>query len=119
MAPLREGRGRWMMMMVPAPRVEDRTRVMMMMLLLRGAEDPRAKQLRQGEGASGMPAIQDLVPVIYNQSEYILHLEAEVKFCKEEVRGIKQRVQVVVLENEKLQSSLTKTLMENTALEST
>ncbi|KAJ3609982.1 hypothetical protein NHX12_022076, partial [Muraenolepis orangiensis] len=76
-------------------------------------------KLPQGEGAAGVPAIQDLVPIIYNQSEYIQHLEAEVKFCKEEVQGVKQRVQVVVVENEKLQSSLTKTLMDNTALEST
>ncbi|CAL8298258.1 unnamed protein product [Merluccius merluccius] len=73
----------------------------------------------KGEGASGMPAIQDLVPIIYNQSEYIQHLEAEVKFCKEEVQGIKQKVWVVVGENEKLQSSLNKTLMDNAALEST
>ncbi|CAL8254407.1 unnamed protein product [Lota lota] len=75
-------------------------------------------KLPQGEGGSGMPAIQDLVPIIYNQSEYIQHLEAEVKFCKEEVQGIKQRVRVVVVENEKLQSSLNKTLMDKTPLES-
>lgn len=29
-----------------------------------------------------MPPFQDLVPMIHNQSEYIKHLEAEVKFCK-------------------------------------
>ncbi|XP_056465297.1 serologically defined colon cancer antigen 8 homolog isoform X1 [Gadus chalcogrammus] len=75
-------------------------------------------KLPQGEGGSGMTAIQDLVPIIYNQSEYIQHLEAEVKFCKEEVQGVKQRVRVVVVENEKLQSSLNKTLMDKTVLES-
>ncbi|XP_029963178.1 serologically defined colon cancer antigen 8 homolog isoform X2 [Salarias fasciatus] len=58
------------------------------------------------EGRSSLPAFQDLVPMIQNQSEYIKHLEAEVKFCKEELQGMKQRVRVVVVENEKLQSEL-------------
>uniref|UniRef100_A0A3Q4AZ44 Serologically defined colon cancer antigen 8 n=1 Tax=Mola mola TaxID=94237 RepID=A0A3Q4AZ44_MOLML len=49
---------------------------------------------------------QDLVPMIHNQSEYIQHLEAEVKFCKEELQGMKQRIRVVVVENEKLHSDL-------------
>lgn len=30
---------------------------------------------------SSLPAFQDLVPV-FHKSEYIQHLEAEVKFCK-------------------------------------
>lgn len=29
-----------------------------------------------------LPALSDLVPIISNQSQYINHLEAEVKFCK-------------------------------------
>ncbi|KAM9847535.1 serologically defined colon cancer antigen 8 homolog [Aulostomus maculatus] len=58
------------------------------------------------DGKSSLPAFQDLVPVIHNQSEYIQHLEAEVKFCKEELLGLKQRIRVVVVENEKLHSEL-------------
>ncbi|XP_043112014.1 serologically defined colon cancer antigen 8 homolog isoform X3 [Puntigrus tetrazona] len=34
------------------------------------------------EGNSSLPGVHDLVPIIHNQSEYIQHLEAEVKFCK-------------------------------------
>uniref|UniRef100_A0A3Q0RSN0 SHH signaling and ciliogenesis regulator sdccag8 n=1 Tax=Amphilophus citrinellus TaxID=61819 RepID=A0A3Q0RSN0_AMPCI len=52
-----------------------------------------------------LPAFQDLVPV-FHKSEYIQHLEAEVKFCKEELEGMKQRIRVVVVENEKLHSEL-------------
>uniref|UniRef100_A0A3B5M8Q7 SHH signaling and ciliogenesis regulator sdccag8 n=1 Tax=Xiphophorus couchianus TaxID=32473 RepID=A0A3B5M8Q7_9TELE len=58
------------------------------------------------EGESSLPAFRDLVPMNYDQSEYIQHLEAEVKFCKEELQGLKQRIRVVVVENEKLQSEL-------------
>ncbi|XP_074501687.1 serologically defined colon cancer antigen 8 homolog [Sebastes fasciatus] len=64
-----------------------------------------AKRVQQ-EGRSKSPAFQDLVPMIHNQSEYIQHLEAEVKLCKEELQGMKQRIRVVVVENEKLQSDL-------------
>ncbi|CAJ1067112.1 serologically defined colon cancer antigen 8 homolog [Xyrichtys novacula] len=60
----------------------------------------------QHEGRSSSPAFHDLVPMIHNQSEYIQHLEAEVKFCKEELQGLKQRIRVVVVENEKLHSEL-------------
>ncbi|XP_026165209.1 serologically defined colon cancer antigen 8 homolog isoform X1 [Mastacembelus armatus] len=60
----------------------------------------------QQEGRSSLPAFQDLVPMIHNQPEYIQHLEAEVKFCKEELEGMKQRIRVVVVENEKLHSEL-------------
>ncbi|XP_071336290.1 serologically defined colon cancer antigen 8 homolog isoform X2 [Trachinotus anak] len=60
----------------------------------------------QQEGRSSLPAFQDLVPMIHNQSEYIQHLEAEVNLCKEELQGLKQRIRVVVVENEKLQSEL-------------
>ncbi|XP_064301867.1 serologically defined colon cancer antigen 8 isoform X1 [Phalacrocorax carbo] len=59
------------------------------------------------EAAAGdLPAISDLVPIINDQSQYINHLEAEVKFCKEELSGMKDRVQVVVLENEELHQKL-------------
>ncbi|XP_029305320.1 serologically defined colon cancer antigen 8 homolog isoform X2 [Cottoperca gobio] len=64
-----------------------------------------AKRVQQ-EGRSNLPAFQDLVPMIHNQSEYIQHLEAEVKLCKEELQGMKQRIRVVVVENEKLHSDL-------------
>lgn len=60
----------------------------------------------QQDGRHGVHTAQDLVPMIHNQSDYIQHLEAEVKFCKEELQGMKQRVRVVVMENEKLQSEL-------------
>uniref|UniRef100_A0A8C6KAE4 Uncharacterized protein n=1 Tax=Melopsittacus undulatus TaxID=13146 RepID=A0A8C6KAE4_MELUD len=59
------------------------------------------------EASTGdLPAISDLVPIINDQSQYINHLEAEVKFCKEELSGMKNRVQVVVLENEELHQKL-------------
>ncbi|XP_059215526.1 serologically defined colon cancer antigen 8 homolog [Centropristis striata] len=60
----------------------------------------------QQEGRSNFAAFQDFVPVVHNQSEYIQHLEAEVKLCKEELQGMKQRIRVVVVENEKLHSEL-------------
>ncbi|XP_037320995.2 serologically defined colon cancer antigen 8 homolog [Pungitius pungitius] len=60
----------------------------------------------QHEGRSNSPAFQDFVPMIQNQPEYIQHLEAEVKLCKEELHEIKQRIRVVVVENEKLHSTL-------------
>uniref|UniRef100_A0A7N4P392 Serologically defined colon cancer antigen 8 n=1 Tax=Sarcophilus harrisii TaxID=9305 RepID=A0A7N4P392_SARHA len=59
----------------------------------------------ENENAS-LPAIFDLVPIINDQSQYTHHLEAEVKFCKEELSGMKERIRVVVLENEKLQEEL-------------
>ncbi|KAF1541667.1 Serologically defined colon cancer antigen 8, partial [Eudyptula minor] len=59
------------------------------------------------EAATGdLPALSDLVPIINDQSQYINHLEAEVKFCKEELSGMKDQVQVVVLENEELHQKL-------------
>ena len=32
--------------------------------------------------AEDLPDLSDLVPIINDQSQYINHLEAEVKFCK-------------------------------------
>ncbi|ELK34935.1 Serologically defined colon cancer antigen 8 like protein [Myotis davidii] len=55
---------------------------------------------------TNMPTAHNLVPIIYDQSQYIQHLEAEVKFCKEELSGMKNRIQVVVLDNERLQEEL-------------
>ncbi|XP_035255633.1 serologically defined colon cancer antigen 8 homolog isoform X2 [Anguilla anguilla] len=63
------------------------------------------KSSSQGAEA-GLPTAQDLVPMIHNQAEYIQHLEAEVKFCKEELLGMKQRIRVVIVENEKLHKEL-------------
>ncbi|XP_047458486.1 serologically defined colon cancer antigen 8 homolog isoform X2 [Mugil cephalus] len=63
----------------------------------------------QQEGRSTLPAFQDLVPMINNQSEYIQHLEAE-----EELEGLKQRIRVVVVENEKLHSVLKSKAAEET-----
>ncbi|XP_033468474.1 serologically defined colon cancer antigen 8 homolog [Epinephelus lanceolatus] len=73
----------------------------------------------QQEGRPSLPAYQDLVPMIHNQSEYIQHLEAEVKFCKEELQGMKQRVRVVVEENEKLYSELKSKAVDETLREYT
>lgn len=42
---------------------------------------PSSGQQKSSDDAS-LPAVQDLVPILHNQSEYIRHLEAEVKFCK-------------------------------------
>uniref|UniRef100_A0A1A7X961 Serologically defined colon cancer antigen 8 n=1 Tax=Iconisemion striatum TaxID=60296 RepID=A0A1A7X961_9TELE len=66
----------------------------------------------QKEGRSSVPALQNLVPMIHDQSDYIQHLEAEVKFCKDELQVVKQRIRVVVVENEKLQSELKSRAME-------
>uniref|UniRef100_A0A7M4G044 SHH signaling and ciliosis regulator SDCCAG8 n=1 Tax=Crocodylus porosus TaxID=8502 RepID=A0A7M4G044_CROPO len=65
------------------------------------------------------PALCDLVPIITDQSQYINHLEAEVKFCKEELSGMKGRIQVVVLENEKLHEELKTLTVEQTLREQT
>ncbi|XP_077024593.1 serologically defined colon cancer antigen 8 isoform X5 [Tamandua tetradactyla] len=71
---------------------------------------------------TSMPTVHNLVPIINDQSQYIHHLEAEVKFCKEELSGMKNRVQVVVLENDRLQQELNsqrgeKTMREQTLLD--
>uniref|UniRef100_A0A8C6NIE9 SHH signaling and ciliogenesis regulator sdccag8 n=1 Tax=Nothobranchius furzeri TaxID=105023 RepID=A0A8C6NIE9_NOTFU len=69
---------------------------------------------KQMEGRSSVPVLQSLVPMIHGQSDYIQHLEAEVKFCKEELQVVKQRIRVVVVENEKLQSELKSRAMDYT-----
>uniref|UniRef100_A0A8C5JE00 SDCG8 protein n=1 Tax=Junco hyemalis TaxID=40217 RepID=A0A8C5JE00_JUNHY len=53
-----------------------------------------------------LPALFDLVPIISDQSQYIKHLEAEVKFYKEELCGVKDQEQSVLLENEELHQKL-------------
>ncbi|XP_021121189.1 serologically defined colon cancer antigen 8 isoform X6 [Heterocephalus glaber] len=68
---------------------------------------------------TNMPTVHNLVPIINDQSQYIHHLEAEVKFCKEELSGMKNRVQVVVLENERLQQELKSQIQEETMREQT
>ncbi|XP_077757565.1 serologically defined colon cancer antigen 8 isoform X4 [Canis aureus] len=55
---------------------------------------------------ANMPTVYNLVPIINDQSQYIHHLEAEVKFYKDELSGMKNRIQVAELENEKLQEEL-------------
>ncbi|MGH0126821.1 UNVERIFIED_CONTAM: hypothetical protein FKN15_035162 [Acipenser sinensis] len=61
-----------------------------------------------------LPAVQDLVPIINSQSEYIQHLEAEVMFCKDELSGMKHRIRVVILENDNLQEELKLKTVEDT-----
>uniref|UniRef100_S4RTB4 Uncharacterized protein n=1 Tax=Petromyzon marinus TaxID=7757 RepID=S4RTB4_PETMA len=58
------------------------------------------------ESDVSVPTVDELVPFIHRQAEYVQHLEAQVQFCKEELLGIKQRVKVVVLENENLRDEL-------------
>uniref|UniRef100_A0A673KVS3 Serologically defined colon cancer antigen 8 homolog n=1 Tax=Sinocyclocheilus rhinocerous TaxID=307959 RepID=A0A673KVS3_9TELE len=77
------------------------------------------KQRATDEGNSSLPGVHDLVPIIHNQSEYIQHLEAEVKFCKDELLGMKQRVRVVIVENEKLHEELKAKAVEETLKEYT
>uniref|UniRef100_UPI00398E4051 serologically defined colon cancer antigen 8 homolog isoform X1 n=2 Tax=Pristiophorus japonicus TaxID=55135 RepID=UPI00398E4051 len=67
---------------------------------------PRLCLMRPGKDSDRSPSIEDLVPIINDQSEYIQHLEAEVKLFKEEFTRVKQRVQVIVVENEKLHEEL-------------
>ncbi|XP_054530789.1 serologically defined colon cancer antigen 8 isoform X17 [Pan troglodytes] len=68
---------------------------------------------------TNMPTMHDLVHTINDQSQYIHHLEAEVKFCKEELSGMKNKIQVVVLENEGLQQQLKSQRQEETLREQT
>ncbi|XP_078788578.1 serologically defined colon cancer antigen 8 homolog isoform X2 [Oryzias latipes] len=106
----RDGRHEMMMM---AETQSEAVNQLKSLLLKQGKEIPPpplpsgkkspAKRLQQD---SSLPSSQDLVPTVQNQSQYIQHLEAEIKFCKEELQGMKQRVRVVVVENEKLQSKL-------------
>ncbi|XP_041865753.1 serologically defined colon cancer antigen 8 homolog isoform X2 [Melanotaenia boesemani] len=70
------------------------------------SEKPSPSKRVQQEVRSSFSTFQDFVPMTHNQSEYIQHLEAEVKFCKEELQDLKQRIRVVVVENEKLHSEL-------------
>ncbi|KAJ8360262.1 hypothetical protein SKAU_G00167870 [Synaphobranchus kaupii] len=72
------------------------------------------KQRSSQEAEAGFPMAQDLVPMIHNQTEYIQHLEAEVKFCKEELLGMKQRIRVVIVENEKLHEEMKSRTVEDT-----
>ncbi|XP_068184238.1 serologically defined colon cancer antigen 8 homolog [Antennarius striatus] len=69
----------------------------------------------QWEGRPSLTTYHDLVPIVHNQSEYIQHLEAEVKFCKEELQGMKQRLRVVVVgrESNAVDESLEDCTLEN------
>nr|XP_012606619.1 serologically defined colon cancer antigen 8 isoform X2 [Microcebus murinus]XP_012606620.1 serologically defined colon cancer antigen 8 isoform X2 [Microcebus murinus] len=81
---------------------------------------PKMSPLESSEyEENNMPTVHNLVPIINDQSQYIHHLEAEVKFCKEELSGMKNRVQVVVLENERLQQQLKSQIQEETMREQT
>lgn len=71
------------------------------------------------DGSSSQPGVHNLVPIINNKSDYIQHLEAEVKFCKEELLEMKQRVRVVIVENEKLHEELKAKTIEDTLKEYT
>ncbi|XP_077200825.1 serologically defined colon cancer antigen 8 isoform X3 [Paroedura picta] len=64
-----------------------------------------------------LPAVCDFVPIMNDHSQYINHLEAEVKFCKEEMSELKNRMHMVVLENEKLHHDLKMITVENSVRE--
>uniref|UniRef100_A0A8C6YVY7 SHH signaling and ciliosis regulator SDCCAG8 n=1 Tax=Nothoprocta perdicaria TaxID=30464 RepID=A0A8C6YVY7_NOTPE len=83
--------------------------------------ESEASPLRKipSEANEDLPALSDLVPIINDQSQYINHLEAEVKFCKEELCGMKDRIRVVVLENEELHQKLKFLTAEHTLREQT
>ncbi|XP_058692894.1 serologically defined colon cancer antigen 8 [Poecile atricapillus] len=66
----------------------------------------RKKSFHKPPEAADLPALSDLVPIINDQSQYINHLEAEVKFYKEELCGVKDREQAVLLENVELHQKL-------------
>ncbi|XP_061482095.1 serologically defined colon cancer antigen 8 [Rhineura floridana] len=53
-----------------------------------------------------LPAFCDLVSVINDKSQYINHLEAEVKFYKEEISELKACIHGTKLEKEKLHNKL-------------
>ncbi|XP_060099604.1 serologically defined colon cancer antigen 8 isoform X2 [Heteronotia binoei] len=75
---------------------------------------------RTSKGADqSLSTVCDLVPIINDQSQYINHLEAEVKFCKEEMSELKNRIHVIVLENEKLHCDLKMVTVENSLKEQT
>ncbi|XP_078504709.1 serologically defined colon cancer antigen 8 [Lissotriton helveticus] len=59
----------------------------------------------------------NIVPIVHDQSQYIQRLEAEVKFCKEEMLEVKQRIRVVIHENDELHQLLKSKIMEQTARE--
>ncbi|XP_029394306.1 serologically defined colon cancer antigen 8 isoform X2 [Mus pahari] len=83
---------------------------------------PRRRKLSHSPSEcedGSMPTMHNLIPIINDQSQYIHHLEAEVKFCKDELSGMKNRVQVVVLENERLQQELKSQRHEETLREQT
>nr|XP_031545922.1 serologically defined colon cancer antigen 8 isoform X2 [Vicugna pacos] len=87
-----------------------------------GEVSPRRRKMSPSSSEyedTSLPTVHNLVPIINDQSQYIHHLEAEVKFCKEELSGMKNRIQVVVLENERLQQELKSQRLEETMREQT
>nr|XP_031545923.1 serologically defined colon cancer antigen 8 isoform X3 [Vicugna pacos] len=88
-----------------------------------GEVSPRRRKMSPSQSSeyedTSLPTVHNLVPIINDQSQYIHHLEAEVKFCKEELSGMKNRIQVVVLENERLQQELKSQRLEETMREQT
>ncbi|XP_069090565.1 serologically defined colon cancer antigen 8 isoform X2 [Pleurodeles waltl] len=66
---------------------------------------------------NNMVTLNNIVPIVHDQSQYIQRLEAEVKFCKEEMLEVKQRIRVVVHENDELHQLLKSKILEQTAKE--
>ncbi|KAM6217409.1 LOW QUALITY PROTEIN: serologically defined colon cancer antigen 8 [Rhynchocyon petersi] len=75
--------------------------------------------LNSSDEENNIPTLHNLIPIINDQSQYIQHLEAEVKFCKEELSGMRNRIQVVVFENDRLQQELKSQRGEETMREQT
>ncbi|XP_069464057.1 serologically defined colon cancer antigen 8 isoform X2 [Ambystoma mexicanum] len=86
----------------------------------RGSSPRRIKKPHSGMAEESTTlALNDIVPIIHDQSQYIQHLEAEVKFCKEEMLDVKQRVRVVINENDELHQMLKYKVIQQTQREQT
>ncbi|XP_030045363.1 serologically defined colon cancer antigen 8 homolog, partial [Microcaecilia unicolor] len=87
------------------------------------ASSPRRRKISptraSKEADVNVHTLNDLVPIIHDQSQYIHHLEAEVKFCKDELSSMKQRIRVVVLENEELCEAMKSRVLQETMREQT
>ncbi|XP_013399284.1 serologically defined colon cancer antigen 8 homolog [Lingula anatina] len=62
---------------------------------------------------SDLPRVEEVVPIVQHQSNYIKQLEAESQFCKGEITALKKRVAEVVEENKMLQEELKSVMSQN------
>ncbi|XP_013420193.1 serologically defined colon cancer antigen 8 homolog isoform X2 [Lingula anatina] len=62
---------------------------------------------------SDLPRVEEVVPIVQHQSNYIKQLEAESQFCKGEITALKKRIAEVVEENKMLQEELKSVMSQN------